>query len=157
MKHSTPIFKILAACVLAGVLLLFGLQLWQYFSDPMTTTDEELFGKWEKNRWAVEPLLDYDRVKGLEKVARAARAGDYPECKRLILSYYNRKFDTFHFDAPRRPDEKNFLCLEMQMENFFVRPKYGPWIKCWWGKSRPGLKRIFCPQCSPLAPLRIGS
>lgn len=38
MKHSTPIFKILAACVLAGVLLLFGLQLWQYFSDPMTTT-----------------------------------------------------------------------------------------------------------------------
>lgn len=127
------------------------------YSDPMTTTDEELFGKWEKNRWAVEPLLDYDRVKGLEKVARAARTGDYPECKRLILSYYNRKFDTFHFDAPRRPDEKNFLCLEMQMENFFVRPKYGPWIKCWWGKSRPGLKRIFCPQCSPLAPLRIGS
>ena len=38
MKHSTPIFKILAACVLAGVLLLFGLQLWQYFSDPLTTT-----------------------------------------------------------------------------------------------------------------------
>ena len=26
MKHSTSIFKILAACVLAGVLLLFGLQ-----------------------------------------------------------------------------------------------------------------------------------
>ena len=59
------------------------------YSDPMTTTDEELFGKWEKNQWAVEPLLDYDRVKGLEKVARAARTGDYPECKRLILSYYN--------------------------------------------------------------------
>ncbi len=38
MKHSTPIFKILAGCVLVGVLLLFGLQLWQYFSNPLTTT-----------------------------------------------------------------------------------------------------------------------
>ena len=38
MKHSAPLFKILAGCVLAGVLLLFGLQLWQYFSDPLTTT-----------------------------------------------------------------------------------------------------------------------
>ena len=38
MKHSTPLFKILAGCVLVGVLLLFGLQLWQYFSNPLTTT-----------------------------------------------------------------------------------------------------------------------
>lgn len=38
MKHSTPLFKILAGCVLAGVLLLFGMQLWQYFSNPLTTT-----------------------------------------------------------------------------------------------------------------------
>ena len=38
MKHSTPIFKILAGCVLVGVLLLFGMQLWQYFSNPLTTT-----------------------------------------------------------------------------------------------------------------------
>ena len=38
MKHSTPIFKILASCVLLGVLLLFGIQLWQYFSDPLSTT-----------------------------------------------------------------------------------------------------------------------
>lgn len=38
MKHSTPIFKILAGCVLLGVLLLFGMQLWQYFSNPLTTT-----------------------------------------------------------------------------------------------------------------------
>ena len=38
MKHSTPIFKILAGFVLAGVLLLFGVQLWRYFSDTLTTT-----------------------------------------------------------------------------------------------------------------------
>lgn len=38
MKHSAPLFKILAGCVLVGVLLLFGLQLWQYFSNPLTTT-----------------------------------------------------------------------------------------------------------------------
>ena len=38
MKHSTPIFKILAGCVLVGVLMLFGMQLWQYFSNPLTTT-----------------------------------------------------------------------------------------------------------------------
>ena len=38
MKHSAPLFKILSGCVLVGVLLLFGLQLWQYFSNPLTTT-----------------------------------------------------------------------------------------------------------------------
>lgn len=38
MKNSTPIFKILAGFVLTGVLLLFGVQLWQYFSDTLTTT-----------------------------------------------------------------------------------------------------------------------
>lgn len=38
MKNSTPIFKLLAGFVLAGVLLLFGVQLWQYFSDPLSTT-----------------------------------------------------------------------------------------------------------------------
>ena len=38
MKHATPLFKILAACVLLGVLLLFGVQLWQYLSDPLILT-----------------------------------------------------------------------------------------------------------------------
>ena len=38
MKHSTPIFQLLAGFVLAGVLILFGVQLWQYFADPLTTT-----------------------------------------------------------------------------------------------------------------------
>ena len=38
MKNSTPLFKILAGFVLAGVVLLFGLQLQRYFSDPLTTT-----------------------------------------------------------------------------------------------------------------------
>ena len=38
MKNSTPIFRILAGFVLVGVLLLFGVQLWQYFSDSLTTT-----------------------------------------------------------------------------------------------------------------------
>lgn len=38
MKHSSPLFRILAGFVLAGVLLFFGVQLWQYFSDPLTTT-----------------------------------------------------------------------------------------------------------------------
>ena len=38
MKHATPLFKILAAGVLLGVLLLFGVQLWQYLSDPLTVT-----------------------------------------------------------------------------------------------------------------------
>lgn len=38
MKRSSPLFRILAAFVLAGVLLFFGVQIWQYFSDPLTTT-----------------------------------------------------------------------------------------------------------------------
>ena len=38
MKHTAPIFKILAAVVLAGVLLFFGVQMYQYYSDPFTTT-----------------------------------------------------------------------------------------------------------------------
>ena len=38
MKHTAPIFKILAAVVLAGVLLFFGVQMYQYYSDPFATT-----------------------------------------------------------------------------------------------------------------------
>lgn len=38
MKYSRALFKILAACVLAGVMLLFGVQLWQFFSSSMTAT-----------------------------------------------------------------------------------------------------------------------
>lgn len=38
MKHTTPIFRILAAVVLVGVLLFFGVQLYQYFTDPLSTT-----------------------------------------------------------------------------------------------------------------------
>ena len=38
MKHTAPIFKILASVVLAGVLLFFGVQMYQYYSDPFTTT-----------------------------------------------------------------------------------------------------------------------
>lgn len=38
MKHTAPIFKSLAAAVLAGVLLFFGVQMYQYYSDPFTTT-----------------------------------------------------------------------------------------------------------------------
>ena len=38
MKHAILLFKILAAGVLLAVLLLFGVQLWQYLSDPLTVT-----------------------------------------------------------------------------------------------------------------------
>ena len=38
MKHTAPIFKLLAVFVLLGVLILFGVQFWQYFSNPLTTT-----------------------------------------------------------------------------------------------------------------------
>lgn len=38
MKHTAPIFRILAAVVLVGVLLFFGVQLYQYFTDPFSTT-----------------------------------------------------------------------------------------------------------------------
>lgn len=38
MKNSTPLFKILAGFVLVGVALLFGLQLYRFFSNPLTTT-----------------------------------------------------------------------------------------------------------------------
>ncbi len=38
MKHSSPLFRILSLAVLTGVLLFFGVQLYQYFSDPLTIT-----------------------------------------------------------------------------------------------------------------------
>jgi len=38
MKQTGPIFKILATVILAGVLLFFGVQMYQYYSDPFTTT-----------------------------------------------------------------------------------------------------------------------
>lgn len=38
MKQSSPMFKILSMAVLSGVLLFFGVQMYQYFSDPLTIT-----------------------------------------------------------------------------------------------------------------------
>lgn len=38
MKASTPIFKILSVAVLVAVVLYFGVQLYNYLSDPLTTT-----------------------------------------------------------------------------------------------------------------------
>ena len=36
MKQSIPLFRILSMALLAGVLLFFSVQLYQYFSDPLT-------------------------------------------------------------------------------------------------------------------------
>ena len=38
MKQSIPLFRILSMALLAGVLLFFSVQLYQYFSDPLTIT-----------------------------------------------------------------------------------------------------------------------
>ena len=101
------------------------------YSDPQTTTDEELFGVWDGQKWTIEPLLDYDRVSGLSDVEEAAKDanGNYDECKRLILAYYNDKFDAYNLDTDSNnyTGDKYKLALEMQMENFLVRPEYGPY------------------------------
>lgn len=101
------------------------------YSDPNTTTDEQLFGEWDGSRWTQEPLLDYERCSALAEVEAAAKnaEGDYSRCKQLILDYYNKKFDTFNLanTSTVYSGDRYRLTLEMQMDNFFVRSAYGPY------------------------------
>ena len=70
------------------------------YSDPQTTTDEELFGVWDDltRSWTVEPLLDYENKPALSEIEEAAKSasGDYSICKELTLKYYQDKFDGFN-------------------------------------------------------------
>jgi hypothetical protein len=98
-----------------------------YF-DPQTTKDEELFGVWDGNRWQVEPLLDYSRTVGLQKVEEAAKRGDYEECKKFILEYYRAKLNTYEKPGWKSMNTNKYrLCAEMLYDNFNVRPSYGPY------------------------------
>ena len=100
------------------------------YSDPMTTTDEELFGQWDSNAqvWTVSPALDYtqERLKEIEEAAKTAE-GDYDECKQLIYDYYNAKFDSFHLAAMSGVVQDYVrLTAEMRFENWTTRPALGP-------------------------------
>ncbi len=103
------------------------------YSDPQTTTDEELFGVWNDSEscWTKGPLLDYENFPALQEIEEAAKGanGDYTECKELILEYYRNKFKTFHLNTGGtiNATTKNMLTAEMRFENWVVRPAYGPY------------------------------
>ncbi|MBR3932883.1 MAG: S-layer homology domain-containing protein [Clostridia bacterium] len=61
--------------------------------DPMHTSDEELFGKWDiaDGSWSVTPLLQYDKFPTLNNVKAAVKQGNYENAKDLLLAYYRTK------------------------------------------------------------------
>ena len=64
--------------------------------DPMTISDEKLFGKWNSNEgiWDIEPILRYDKYRSeLSSVLDAAKKGNYKTAKSALLSYYRIKDD----------------------------------------------------------------
>jgi len=100
------------------------------YSDPQTTTDEELYGVWDDSAgvWTVEPLLDYENKPALSEIEEAAKtaSGDYAYCKELTLKYYQEKFDGFNTSISANVTNKNKLAAEMRFENWNTRPAYGP-------------------------------
>ena len=60
------------------------------YEDPQDISDEEFFGKWDEidNKWINGPYLRYSEFPGLEKVAEAAKSGDYDTAKEELLAYY---------------------------------------------------------------------
>ncbi len=99
------------------------------FSDPQTTTDEELYGVWNNSAgvWTLEPLLDYENKPALAEIEEAAKNadGDYTLCKELTLEYYREKFDGFNTSISANVTNKNKLSAEMRFENWNTRPAFG--------------------------------
>lgn len=101
------------------------------YSDPQTTTDEELFGVWdeEAGHWTTEPLFDYEGMDGLAQIETEAKRaqGDYALCKELTLEYYKKKFSGFNFSRTTS-HVRNYVMLtaEMRFENWTTRPALGP-------------------------------
>ena len=60
------------------------------YDDPQDIPDAEFFGTWDEidNRWVAGPYLRYSEFPGLEKVAEAAKQGDYETAKEELLAYY---------------------------------------------------------------------
>ena len=62
--------------------------------DPMTMSDEKLFGEWNKSegKWDTEPILRYDKFKSeLSGVLSAVKDGNYENAKSELLAYYRLK------------------------------------------------------------------
>ena len=60
------------------------------YDDPQDIADEDFFGTWDAidNKWVAGPYLRYSEFPGLEKVAEAAKSGDYETAKEELLAYY---------------------------------------------------------------------
>lgn len=90
MKHSTPIFKLLACCVLVGVVLMFVLQVRQYFSDPMTTTTvyrAETEVSIQTDGWIVREEESFHTDGGT--LIHALREGEKVGVNQLLASAYS--------------------------------------------------------------------
>ena len=90
MKHSTPIFKLLACCVLAGVVLMFVLQVRQYFSDPMTTAlvyRSETEVSIQTDGWIVREEESFHTDGGT--LIHALREGEKVGVNQLLASAYS--------------------------------------------------------------------
>lgn len=69
--------------------------------DPGHISDEAFFGQWDpgQNKWAREPLLQYEAYSGLGRVRQAAVEGNYAEAKDLLLAYYRSRDPDMAFQA----------------------------------------------------------
>ncbi|MCL2838525.1 MAG: S-layer homology domain-containing protein [Oscillospiraceae bacterium] len=113
--------------------------------DPMHISDQAFFGVWNpalnggaggwvpqqvflahlpNNQWVTynRPILRYDLFPDLRYVEAAARAGDYPLARELLLQYYRTR-DTQVVPAYRIPANRHDLRAEMFGE------KIGGWME----------------------------
>ncbi len=121
MKHSTPIFKILAGFVLVGVLLLFGMQSWQYFSNPLTTTlvyKAETEVTIATDGWVVREEESFHAEGGT--LVHALREGEKVGVDQLMASAYS---SSGALEIVKRIEEKS---LQLQQLEFALSSYMDP-------------------------------
>ena len=121
MKHSTPIFKILAGFVLVGVLLLFGMQSWQYFSNPLATTlvyKAETEVTIATDGWVVREEESFHTEGGT--LVHALREGEKVGVDQLMASAYS---SSGALEIVKRMEEKS---LQLQQLEFALSSYMDP-------------------------------
>lgn len=89
-------------------------------TDPMNISDEEFFGKYDKNGNEVIPsYFKYDEFPEMSNVKAAAMAGDYDAAKEALYEYYlPKKYDLVK-STSSSPAVDSLLHAEMQARNVY--------------------------------------
>ncbi len=90
--------------------------------DPQAFTDEEFFGKWDGEKWEVDPAFDYENFPCLVDIEEAAKTSDYAAAKEATLEYYRQRFKEDKYESTVTATSKSYRLLgELAMENTMIR------------------------------------